>query len=124
LSDLNQTVGEALLAVHKSYLRVVSYLLERFEIKGIAHITGGGILGNLSRIVPDGRTIAIDWQSWEPPAIFRLIQEWGQVPVEDMRRTFNLGAGMILVVPPKDSTAVLRESASLGETAWEVGEIQ
>ncbi len=124
LPELNQTVGEALLTVHKSYLKVVTQLLRRFNVKGIAHITGGGILGNLSRIVPGGRTISIDWQSWDPPAIFRLIQDLGHVPVEDMRRTFNLGAGMILVVPPEELSAVLKEAASLGEAAWEIGEIR
>ncbi len=122
--ELGQTVGEALLAVHKSYLKVVLSLLDLFKIKGIAHITGGGILGNLSRIVPAGRRIHIEWKSWERPAIFRLIQEFGHVPEEDMRRTFNLGVGMILVVRPEDAQPVVKKAHSLGESAWEVGEIQ
>ena len=124
VEELGKTVGEALLAVHKSYLKVVLPLLNSFEIKGIAHITGGGILGNLSRIVPDGREIHIEWESWERPAIFKLIQKLGNVPEEDMRRTFNLGVGMILVARPEETSALVNKARSLGEAAWVLGEIR
>ncbi len=122
-SELGESVGEALLAVHKSYLAVVTELLNHFQIKGLAHITGGGIEGNLSRILPPGRTMVIDWDSWDRPALFRLIQALGKVPEEDMRRTFNLGVGMIVVVGPEQAPSVVKKAQTLGENAWVLGKI-
>ncbi|GBD94195.1 phosphoribosylformylglycinamidine cyclo-ligase [bacterium BMS3Abin05] len=124
LKELQQTVGEALLAVHRSYLKAVRPLLEKFKLKGIAHITGGGIIGNLSRIVPKGRSIRINWQSWERPAIFKLIQKLGSVPEEDMRRTFNLGVGMILIVESEEADSVSAFLQSAGEAVRRIGEIR
>ena len=124
VEELNQTIGEALLAVHKCYLNIISPVIERFEIKGIAHITGGGIVGNLSRIIPAGLRIKINWTSWPRPAIFDLIQKLGDVPEEDMRRTFNLGVGMILVVGPEYADAVRLTIKNAGESAWLIGAIE
>lgn len=124
VEELNQTIGEALLSVHKCYLNLVSPLIDRFEIKGIAHITGGGIVGNLSRIVPAGLKIKIDWKSWPRPAIFELIQKSGDVPEDDMRRTFNLGIGMILVVAPENADAVGLAIENSGEKARVIGAIE
>ncbi len=96
--ELNKTIGEELLSVHKSYLHIVSPLLEKKLLKGISHITGGGIIGNTKRIVPKELALDIDWSSWQLPPIFQLIQKVGNITDEEMRNVFNLGIGMILVV--------------------------
>ncbi len=106
--ELGGTLGNALLAVHRSYLKSVYPLLSKFPIHGLSHITGGGIEGNTMRVVPKGRILRIDWNSWVRPALFSLIQKTGDVPEADMRRTFNLGIGMIVIVPPRSADAVLR----------------
>ncbi len=124
IGELNQTIGEALLAVHKCYLNLVSPLIDRFEIKGIAHITGGGIVGNLSRIIPASLKIKIDWKSWLTPVIFRLIQKLGDVPEDDMRRAFNLGIGMILVVAPEKADSLRLAIENAGEMANVIGRIE
>ncbi len=121
--ELNSTLGEELLRIHKSYLRIVSPLLDRFKINGIAHITGGGIIGNTKRIVPEHLKINIDWNAWEILPIFKLIQETGKISEDEMREVFNLGIGMILIV---DKTIVDKMSSSLTEMNTEhyiIGEI-
>ncbi len=96
--DLGHTVAEELLAVHRSYLRPVLPLMEAGLVKAAAHVTGGGIPDNLPRVLPAGVGAEIYPESWVEPAVFGLIRAVGRVPEEDMRRTFNLGVGMILVV--------------------------
>jgi phosphoribosylformylglycinamidine cyclo-ligase len=95
--ELGTSIGRALLAPHRSYLRVVRPLLSERIVKGMAHITGGGITDNLPRILPAGTHAAIVRASWEPAAIFQWLQRTGGVPEPDMLRTFNMGIGMILV---------------------------
>jgi phosphoribosylformylglycinamidine cyclo-ligase len=97
LDFLGETIGESLLQVHKSYLNKVLPLVEEQILSGISHITGGGIIGNTKRILPDGLSLNIDWNSWERLPIFDLIKETGNVDEEEMRNAFNLGIGMILV---------------------------
>jgi len=123
IEALGSTVGDALLAVHRSYLRVVQPLMQRFDIHGLSHITGGGIVGNTKRILSRGRTLKIAWSSWKRPAIFDLIQSSADVPEEDMRRTFNLGIGLIAVVPPVQADAVLAFLKRKRESAYLIGEI-
>lgn len=106
LDELGETVGAALLKVHKSYLDGVLPLVEEKMLTGISHITGGGIVGNTSRIMSPERELLIDWEAIEEPAIFDIIRREGQVPEVDMRRTFNLGVGMILVVRPENADEV------------------
>lgn len=106
--ELGGTLGNALLAVHRSYLKPVYPLLSKFPIHGLSHITGGGIEGNTMRVVPKGRSLRIDWNAWKRPSLFSLIQKSGDVPETDMRRTFNLGIGMIVIVPPKAVDPLLR----------------
>ena len=123
LDDLGKTVGEALLAVHRSYLRTVMAVRKKFSIHGISHITGGGIEGNTNRIVPRGLHLRIDWSAWERPVLFRLIQRLGEVPEEDARRAFNLGVGMILIVSRKNVDRIVRFLHKQGEQAMVVGEV-
>jgi phosphoribosylformylglycinamidine cyclo-ligase len=97
--------------------------MEKFDLHAISHITGGGIIGNTKRVVSENLKIKVDWNAWERPAIFKLIQEIGKVPEEDMRRTFNLGVGLILIVDKKEADEILTELKSLGENPFIIGEI-
>jgi phosphoribosylformylglycinamidine cyclo-ligase len=122
--ELGMSLADALLAVHRSYLPTIRPLLEKFSIHGLSHITGGGIIGNTMRVVPKGRSLHIDWDAWERPALFRLIQEAGDVPEDDMRRTFNLGIGMIIIVARKDAVAVQRALRQKHEKPIVIGEVR
>lgn len=101
------SVGDALLAIHRSYLTEIRILKDGFDTRGLVHVTGGGIPGNAKRIMPEGLAVDVDYASWDRPAIFRLIQELGDVPEDDMRSAFNLGIGMIAVVPPGEVEGVM-----------------
>ncbi|MFH1696101.1 MAG: phosphoribosylformylglycinamidine cyclo-ligase [Candidatus Micrarchaeota archaeon] len=103
------TLGQLLLKIHKSYLKEVSYLMKKFELKGIAHITGGGIAGNLQRILPQGIGAEVNKQKIIVPFIFKLIQEKGKIFEDEMYKAFNMGIGMILVVSEKDSEKIISE---------------
>jgi phosphoribosylformylglycinamidine cyclo-ligase len=92
-------------------------------IKGMAHITGGGIPGNLVRILPNGCVAEIDTSAWEVPPIFSLIQETGNVETEEMFRTFNMGIGIILVVSSKNASKLTRDLTRAGERVFSIGEI-
>ena len=105
--ELGRTVGDALLEPHRSYLSVVQPLLESGRIKGMAHITGGGITDNLPRILPPGTSAEIDTGAWTVPPLFQWIQAAGQVPADDMFRTFNMGIGLIVVTSRDDADGVL-----------------
>ena len=114
------TVAEVLLSVHRSYLRPVQPLLETGTVRAMAHVTGGGIEGNLPRVLPAGLGARIDCESWTVPNVFRRLGEAGGVADAEMYRVFNMGVGMILVVAAGDEAAVLR---SLGDDGWSVGEV-
>ncbi|MCK5116706.1 MAG: phosphoribosylformylglycinamidine cyclo-ligase [Candidatus Aegiribacteria sp.] len=118
----DRTVGEALLAVHRSYLKALQPLLVEKLVQGMAHITGGGIPGNLPRILPSGCGALIR-PLWEVPAIFELIRESGQVDISEMRRAFNMGAGMLLIVDESDSDIAMELLRAKGEEPFIAGEI-
>lgn len=105
--DTDETIGDALLKVHKSYLNNVKGLIEQQILTGISHITGGGIVGNTSRILPKDCQLDINWQSWELPPIFKLIQNTGNISDEEMRKAFNLGIGMILIARKENIEQIL-----------------
>jgi phosphoribosylformylglycinamidine cyclo-ligase len=113
--ELGETVGEALLRPHRSYLPVIGPLLGRGLIKGMAHITGGGITDNLPRVLPAGTAACVDRTSWRVPPVFRWLGEAGRVPEYDMRRALNMGIGLILVVAANDADAVHRALLNAGE---------
>ena len=98
IEELGCTLGEELLRVHRSYRDAILALKDQHFLHGMSHITGGGIEGNTRRILPKGLGLKVDWNSWEPLEIFRLIQQIGRVPKEEMRRVFNFGIGYIFVV--------------------------
>src|SRR6478735_6282865 len=115
LPELGETVGEAFLRTHRSYLAVIKPLLGRQLIKGMAHITGGGITDNLPRVLPDGTGARVNRTSWRVPPIFRWLGESGRVPEYDLRRSFNMGIGLILVVAAKDVDATRQALLDAGE---------
>ena len=121
--DLGTTLGDALMWIHRSYFKSVYPLLSKFKIKGLSHITGGGIEGNTMRVVPKGLRLRIEWSSWDRPALFRLIQSTGNVPEEDMRRTFNLGIGFILVTDRTQADRVVAALRKKKESPVILGEI-
>ena len=116
------TVGDVLLAVHRSYYRAVAPVLERLH--GLAHITGGGIPGNLVRILPQDCVAVVDPGTWEWPPLFRILQQAGQVSTQEMRDVFNLGVGLVAVLPPDAVAAAQAAAMQDGVTTWVMGEIQ
>ena len=113
--ELGVTVGEALLAPHRSYLPVLRPLLDAGLIKGMAHITGGGLTDNLPRTFPAGTSPRIHLDAWTRPALFRFLQNAGQVPDHDMLRTFNMGIGMVIVCAKAHEDRALMMLADAGE---------
>ncbi|HMC09093.1 MAG TPA: phosphoribosylformylglycinamidine cyclo-ligase [Actinomycetota bacterium] len=120
---LGATLGEELLRPTAIYAPAVLALLAEVPVRGLAHVTGGGIPENLGRILPDGVRAEIDAGAWERPAIFDLIASEGPVEQAEMFRTFNMGIGMIAVVAPGDAARALAHLESTGHRAWEVGRI-
>jgi phosphoribosylformylglycinamidine cyclo-ligase len=117
--ELGATVAEALLTPHRSYLPLLRPILSRPRqvIKGMAHITGGGITDNLPRVLPDGTEAIVRLGSWNVPPIFQWLQHAGAVPPQDMLRTFNMGIGLILVTADADADEVMQALADAGEPA-------
>jgi phosphoribosylformylglycinamidine cyclo-ligase len=124
VGELGMTLGEALLEPHRSYLPIVRSLLGAGRIKGMAHITGGGITDNLPRILPHGTAAVVDASRWDVPPLFRWLQASGGVPPDDMMRTFNMGIGLIIVAAPEDAEPLVSEIAARGGgDARVIGEI-
>ncbi|MFW5809275.1 MAG: phosphoribosylformylglycinamidine cyclo-ligase [Halanaerobium sp.] len=124
IEGLENNLGEELLRPTKIYVKTVLALLEKYKINGIAHITGGGLIENLPRILPDGLKAKIDKNSWEPQRIFKLIQEAGEIAEKEMYRTFNMGIGMTLVIDKDDQEQIFGELEKMGEEACLIGEIK
>lgn len=123
VAELGETVGEALLKTHRTYLKVMEFAAKKFSVHGMVHVTGGGIEGNTVRVVRRPRKFVVFWDSWEVPPIFKIIQSMGNVPDEDARRTLNLGVGLILIVPSKESEALVSSLKKKGEKCFVVGEV-
>jgi phosphoribosylformylglycinamidine cyclo-ligase len=123
IDELAGTLGDSLLAIHRSYLKTVGELMQRTPLHALSHITGGGIIGNTMRVVPKGRSLKIDWDAWERPRIFSLIQRLGAVPEEDMRRTFNLGIGLIAIVPRRKVDPVMALLRRRKDPGTVIGEV-
>jgi phosphoribosylformylglycinamidine cyclo-ligase len=123
VAEIGGSIGDALLEAHRSYLAPLAPLVAAGAIKGMAHITGGGITDNLPRMLPRGLTARVNRQSWTVPPIFRFLQREGHVPDQDMWRTFNMGIGMILACRAEDRDEVLGRLADAGEAPVVVGEL-
>jgi phosphoribosylformylglycinamidine cyclo-ligase len=118
VAELGMTAGEALLLPHLSYLKPLDGLLNQGVIKGLAHITGGGLTDNIPRILPEGTAVKIDKGSWPTPPLFELLRRLGNVSEIEMYRTFNMGIGMVIVCSPSDADVIeshLREFYRIGE---------
>ncbi len=120
---LERPLGEELLRPTRIYVRAVLPLLDRFKIKGMAHITGGGLPGNLPRIFPPGLRAQIREDSWEIPPIFKLIEKTGPVCREEMWRTFNMGVGLVLVLPAAEAKAAVSALERQGERVFIIGKV-
>jgi phosphoribosylformylglycinamidine cyclo-ligase len=118
-----ETVASALLVPTRIYVRSLLDLLEDDAIKAVAHITGGGLLDNVPRVLPDGVVARVDTESWRAPPLFRWLFEAGQITPREMLRVFNCGIGMVLVVAAADADPVARQLSERGETVYRIGEL-
>jgi phosphoribosylformylglycinamidine cyclo-ligase len=122
--ELGTTIGEELLKPTKIYVRAFNALKDSMDIHGMAHITGGGIVGNVPRIIRDGLTAAIKENSWPVPPIFNIIKRLGNVPDKDMKKTFNLGIGYVIVLPEENSDLSISVLKQYGFDAYHIGFIE
>ncbi len=124
---IDRTVADELLVPTRIYVRSVRSVLRRYRVKhvigGIAHITGGGLLDNIPRVLPEGCAVELDPSRWRRPPIFDVVQKLGSVPKEEMYRTFNMGVGMVLIVAPYYAQSVLRQLRKAGEDAVIIGRV-
>ncbi|MEF3302463.1 phosphoribosylformylglycinamidine cyclo-ligase [Paenibacillus sp. GYB003] len=123
IPQLGGKLGDVLLAPTKIYVKPILALLDQVNIKGMAHITGGGFLENIPRVLPQGANVRIEYGSWPIPPIFRLLQEAGSVSNNDMFRTFNMGIGMVLIVPAEQAELAIRLAEANGEKAYRLGTV-
>jgi phosphoribosylformylglycinamidine cyclo-ligase len=123
LSEDGRTLGEVLLTPTRIYVKPVLALKERVELKGLSHITGGGFIENIPRVLPDDVDVEIEYGSWPILPIFRHLQELGAISNRDMFTTFNMGIGMVMIVPAEQADETLAAARELGETAYRIGTV-
>lgn len=123
ISSLKKSLGEELLLPTKIYVQPILRIIEKYKILGIAHITGGGMLENIPRILPDGVSVKIDQKSWPKPPIFSLIQKEGKISDEEMYRTFNMGIGMVLIVRKDEALKILEELKLMDYNSYIIGKV-
>lgn len=122
MPGVEQSVGDVLLTVHRSYLPLLKPLLEK--IHAMAHITGGGLPGNLDRVLPSTLDAVVDLASWDVPPVFRALETAGEVPRDEMFRVFNMGVGMVVIAAPEHADSIVRDVDAAGIGAWPLGEIR
>jgi len=122
--DNNTILGDALLAPTRIYVKAIHALLPNFDIHAMAHITGGGLLENIPRVLPDNTQAVINKNSWQLPEVFQWLQENGNVEDSEMHRTFNCGVGMVLIVDTNDVDKIISTLNDTGEKAWNLGNIE
>ena len=123
IPEFGRSLGEELLTPHRCYAPAILPLLSQYDIHAMAHITGGGFYDNIPRSLPPGCGAIVERRQWTPPAIFRYIQTVGNVPEHEMYRTFNMGIGMVLIVPREQAIAVVDALTAAGEAATLLGEV-
>lgn len=123
IPELGTKLGETLLVPTRLYPKVCLPLIEKFDIHGMVHITGGGFYDNIPRILPENCAVEINTSSWPKPPIFALLQTWGQVAWPEMYRTFNMGIGMILAVTKDEAVAIQAQLAAQGEKSYVIGKV-
>jgi phosphoribosylformylglycinamidine cyclo-ligase len=132
IPELKNTLGDELLKVHVSYGPIVQKLLKKFNgtaekklaIKGLAHITGGGFVDNIPRVLPKNCDVIISKGTWEMLPIFQMIREHGGVPDAELYQVFNMGIGMVLIVAPEKAAAIQKAARAAGHPAWMIGEVK
>lgn len=123
IPEFGQTLGEELLTVHKSYLHLIQTVIKTHLIVGVAHITGGGIVGNTSRLLPENLRLKVNWSAWTLPPLFELLQKEGNISFEEMKKAFNLGVGLVFIVAKTDADQILEICKLQNENAFILGEI-
>jgi phosphoribosylformylglycinamidine cyclo-ligase len=123
LPQLGKPLGDVLLTPTRIYAKTVLSLIKDFDIRGMAHITGGGITENTPRMLPKGAQALIRKRTWDIHPIFQLIQKKAAVDDDEMYRDFNMGIGMVLAVPARQANAIMKKARKLGEKAYHIGEI-
>ena len=118
-----RTLGEELLTPTRIYAKECLDLIKECEVRALAHVTGGGIPGNLVRVLPEHLDAVVDRSTWRPPPIFELVQRKGRIDDTEMESTFNMGIGMLAIVAPTDCDRALAFLRGRGIDAWQVGEI-
>lgn len=122
--EIGNTIGDELLKIHTNYYPIIKACLEKFPVKGMAHITGGGLYKNTIRVVPSGLEPHFKWNSWPVPAIFELIRKLGDVPDEDMRQTFNMGIGLVFILDKDQENDFLKFAGQFSYPVYRIGEIR
>ena len=123
IRELGKTIGEELLTPTRLYPKTCLPLIREFDIHGMVHITGGGFYDNIPRALPDDMSVVIDSSQWQMPAIFQLLQKWGNVEWPEMYRTFNMGIGMIIIAGPEEAGKIKAHLAAGNETVCEIGHV-
>ncbi|MCF0154770.1 MAG: phosphoribosylformylglycinamidine cyclo-ligase [Veillonella sp.] len=124
IPEFGKTLGQELLTPTRLYPKAVLPLIEKQVVKGMVHITGGGFYENIPRVLPENTAARVNIDTWERPAVFSKLQEWGNVAWPEMYRTFNMGIGMVLIVDAKDAEAVKADLAARNEVVYEIGRIE
>ena len=119
---MDSPVADVMLAVHRSYLRSLSTVLDR--IHAMAHITGGGLPGNLDRAIPSNLDAVVESSTWEIPTLFSVLQDAGNVPRDEMFRVFNMGVGMVVIAPPEAADEIIGSARVSGVVGWKLGEMR
>ncbi len=122
-AGLSGTLGNELLKIHKSYLKLITHLKNNIDVKGLSHITGGGIVGNTNRILPSGLKLKVHWNAWVIPQVFKLIQNTGNIADQEMRKVFNLGIGLIAVLDKQNVDTAIKLSKEVNEEPVIMGEV-
>ena len=123
IEELGKSIGEELLTPTRLYPRVCLPLIRSFDIHGMVHITGGGFYENIPRALPETMGAEIDGAAWEMPAVFRLLQEWGNVDWAEMYRTVNMGIGMVLIASEDEAARIIAHLTAEGETVYRIGRV-
>lgn len=123
IRELDSTLGEELLKPHRSYLSLIQKIRSQSGLHGMAHVTGGGIIDNTRRLLRKNLDLRIDWEAWQPPTIFRFIQKEGSVSDSEMRKIFNMGVGLVLIVGNTAAGEILNLCQSLNESVFIIGSV-
>ena len=123
IDELGMTLGEALLIPTKIYVKLVLDLIEKYELKAIAHITGGGVIENITRVIPKGLGIDINKNSWEKPAIFKMIESFNAIDERELHKSFNMGIGLVLIVNKENSKEIVDYINTTDDKAYIIGEV-